>query len=442
MTRLPHQPWQDSRGLRRVLQAMEAEAGATRLVGGAVRDSLLGLPVQDVDLATRFPPQEVIRRLEAAGIRAIPTGIDHGTVTAVSDHQSFEITTLRRDVSTDGRRATVAFTEDWKEDAARRDFTINALYANPLTGEIFDYFGGLEDLEARRVRFIGRPLERIAEDHLRILRFFRFHARFGRGAPDPESFEACVARANDLMALSRERIREEILRLLGTADPAPTVALMVRHGVFAPVLPELTAEGLAGLASLVAVERSLGDVCALRRLARLLPADAEVLDDIGRRLRLSNAERKRLVAMAERRFHIPTTRQQAEAAIYRLGAETFIDRMVLQLAVQVGAIGAAATPAAETEAAAQGADSLLHVVANWAAVARSYVPPRLPLSGNDLMALGVPRGPDIARTLGIVRERWIDAGFPEDREVVLGLARAVLADQPPQGEAPGFGAAS
>ena len=437
MTRLPHQSWQDSQGLQRVLLALEAEAGAARIVGGAVRDTLLGLPVQDVDLATRFAPQEVIRRLESAGIKAIPTGIEHGTITAVSNHQPFEITTLRRDVSTDGRRATVAFTEDWKEDAARRDFTINALYANPLTGEIFDYFGGLADLEARRVRFIGQPLERIAEDHLRILRFFRFHARFGRGAPNAESFEACVARANDLMALSRERIREEVLRLLATTDPAPTVELMVRHGVFAPVLPELTAEGLAGLAGLVAVERALGDVDALRRLAQLLPPAADLLDDIGRRLRLSNLERKRLVATAERRFEIPATRQQAEAAIYRLGAETFIDRMVLQLAAQVGEIGAEPTPNAEAEAAAQGADSLIHVAAHWAGLARSYAPPRLPLSGNDLMELGIPKGPDIARTMGIVRERWIDAGFPQERDTVLGLARAVLADHPPQGEALG-----
>ena len=161
MTRLPHQSWLESQGARRVLAALDAEGGETRIVGGAVRDTLLGLPVQDVDMATRFLPEEVMRRLEAAGIKAIPTGIEHGTITAVANHQPFEVTTLRRDVTTDGRRATVAFTDDWKEDAARRDFTINALFANPLTGEIFDYFGGLADLEERRVRFIGQPLERI-----------------------------------------------------------------------------------------------------------------------------------------------------------------------------------------------------------------------------------------------------------------------------------------
>lgn len=432
MVRLPHQSWLEGQGARRVLAALDAEGGYTRIVGGAVRDTLLGLPVQDVDLATRFLPEEVIRRLQAAKIKAIPTGIEHGTITAVSNHQPFEVTTLRRDVSTDGRRATVAFTEDWQEDAARRDFTINALFANPLTGEIFDYFGGLEDLEARRVRFIGQPLERIAEDHLRILRFFRFHARFGRGAPDAAGFEACVARANDLMALSRERIREEILRLLAVADPTPTVELMVRHGVLAPVLPEISAERVASLAALVRVERSLADVSPLRRLACLLPEEADLLDDIGRRLRLSNAQRKRLVAMAERRFHIPADQPQAEAAIYRQGAEAFTDRMILKLAGQVGEIDAAATPNAEAEAAAQGADSLLGVAAHWAALARAYTPPRLPLTGNDLMQLGVPKGPDIARTMGLVRERWIDAGFPQSRDAVLDLARAVLAEHPRQ----------
>lgn len=435
MVRLPHQSWLEGQGARRVLAALEAEGGATRIVGGAVRDTLLGLPVQDVDLATRFLPDEVMHRLQAAGIKAIPTGIEHGTITAVANHQPFEVTTLRRDVSTDGRRATVAFTSDWQEDAARRDFTINALFANPLTGEIFDYFGGLEDLEARRVRFIGQPLERIAEDHLRILRFFRFHARFGRGAPDAAGFEACVARANDLMALSRERIREEILRLLAVADPMPTVELMARHGVLAPVLPEIRAERVSALGALVRAERSLGDVSALRRLACLLPADTDLLDDIGRRLRLSNAERKRLVAMAERRFDIPADQQQAEAAIYRLGAETFTDRMILKLAEQVEEISAAATPNTEAEAAAQGADSLLGIGAHWAGIARTYTPPRLPLTGNDLMALGVPKGPDIARTMGLVRERWIDAGFPADPEAVQALARAVLAEHLPQGAA-------
>ena len=239
--------WRKKRGTKRLLAALGAEEGLTRYVGGAVRDDLLGLPVNDIDLATRIPPDEVIRRLEAAKIKAVPTGIDHGTVTAVSDGHPFEITTLRRDVSTDGRRATVAFTDDWKEDAARRDFTINALSADPLTGELFDYFGGLDDLEQRHIRFIGDPLQRIAEDHLRILRFFRFHARFDAGQPDEAALEACTARANDLMALSRERIADELLEAPGTAQSARTMRIMLEREILKPVLPEIVTKRLTDL---------------------------------------------------------------------------------------------------------------------------------------------------------------------------------------------------
>jgi poly(A) polymerase len=197
--------WRRRRGMARLLDALGAGEGLTRYVGGAVRDELLGLPVSDVDLATRLRPEEVVERLERADIRAVPTGIEHGTVTAVSHGHPVEVTTLRRDVATDGRRATVAFTDDWKADAARRDFTINALSADPVSGEIHDYFGGLEDLDERRVRFIGDPLERIAEDHLRILRFFRFHTPFGAGGPDAGALEACTLWANELIAVSSEK---------------------------------------------------------------------------------------------------------------------------------------------------------------------------------------------------------------------------------------------
>src|SRR6185312_15373314 len=289
--------WRSRRGVKRLLDALGAKEGLTRYVGGAVRDDLLDLPVSDVDLATRLEPNEVVRRLEAARIKAVPTGIDHGTVTAVSDGHPYEITTLRRDVETDGRRATVAFTSDWEEDAARRDFTINALSADPRTGEVFDYFGGLDDLQARHIRFIGHPLKRIAEDHLRILRFFRFHARFGVGEPDAAALEACTARANDLMALSRERIADELLKLLEVPDPSPTVAIMLDRGILRPILPEL--DGLEHLKALIAAEREAKlSPDALRRLAALLPRDAEIADDIGARLRLSNKARKRLACAA------------------------------------------------------------------------------------------------------------------------------------------------
>src|SRR3954471_17682648 len=275
--KLPRAAWQTRKGMRGLLGTLGAAGGDTRYVGGCVRDTLLGLAVNDVDLATRLPPREVMARLAKARIKAVPTGLAHGTVTAIVEGVPFEVTTLRRDVATDGRRATIAYTEDWREDAARRDFTINALSADPSKLDVFDYFGGEADLAARRVRFIGDPLTRIAEDHLRILRFFRFHARFGEGAPDPEGLDACAARANDLMALSRERIADELTKLLALPEPAATVRLMVERGIFRPVLPEIDEAGAARLERLVEREQAAETPPdPLRRLAALLPADPEV----------------------------------------------------------------------------------------------------------------------------------------------------------------------
>ena len=393
--KLPPQPWMACEGTQRILAAL---AGETRVVGGAVRDGLLGLAVSDVDLATRLRPEEVVRRLEAAGLKAVPTGIAHGTVTAVAGDSIIEVTTLRRDVATDGRHATVAFSDDWREDAARRDFTINALYADPASREVFDYFGGEADLKARCVRFIGDPLQRIAEDHLRILRFFRFHARFG-GAAHAESLEACAARANDLMALSRERIRDELMKLLCVADPVPTLQLMLDRAILAPVFPEIVADRLPQLARLVAVETELGEPCAaLRRLAVLLPADGALLDDIAARLRLSNADRKRLVASADRLAAIPPT---IGPLAYRAGPPSAADRLLL--------------------AAERGAD-----VAPGMAELRGWAEPRLPISGRDIIALGVAAGPEVSRLMLQVEDDWIAAGFP-DREATLALARQALA---------------
>ena len=393
--KLPPQPWMARPGTQRILAAL---AGEARWVGGAVRDGLLRLDVSDVDLATRLLPEEVVRRLEAAGVKAVPTGIAHGTVTAVAGESIIEVTTLRRDVATDGRRATVAFSDDWREDAARRDFTINALYADPASGEIFDYFGGIGDLEARCVRFIGDPLERIAEDHLRILRFFRFHARFG-GAAHVEGLAACAARARDLMALSRERIRDELMKLLCVADPLPTLQLMLDHAILAPVFPEVVAERLPDLAQLVAIETALGERCVpLRRLAALLPADAALLDDIAARLRLSNLDRKRLIASADRLEAIPSS---IGPLAYRAGAASAADRLLL---------------------AAERPDA----VAARLAELRAWEEPRLPISGRDVIALGVAAGPEVSRLMARVEEDWIEADFP-DRDTTLELARQSLA---------------
>lgn len=371
--------WRNRRGMERLLDALGADEGLTRYVGGAVRDDLLDLPVSDVDLATRLEPQQVIERLQAARIKAVPTGIDHGTVTAVSDGHPYEVTTLRRDVATDGRRATVAFTSDWEEDAARRDFTINALSADPRTGEVHDYFGGIDDLLARHVRFIGDPLKRIAEDHLRILRYFRFHARFGAGEPDPAALEACVARANDLMALSRERIADELLKLLILDDPSATLRIMVARGVLKPVLPEISAEGVATLEALISSEEA-AEIApdALRRLAALLPRDPKVAEAVGARLKLSNKARKRLACSAGRELA-----SSSEALAYRVGTDCAVDRLLL---------------------ADRPAD---------AAHVRHWHPPKIPIRGGELIARGLVEGPIVARTLRRIEDRWIEAGFPE-----------------------------
>jgi poly(A) polymerase len=360
-------------GLVAVADLIGAREGQARLVGGAVRDTLAGLAVHDIDLATSLAPQEVMRRIEKAGIRVVPTGLAHGTVTAVLPSGPIEITTLRRDVSTDGRRATVAFTDDWKEDAARRDFTINALYADPHSGEVFDYFGGQQDLAAGVVRFIGEPLQRIAEDHLRILRFFRFHARFGRDGPHEESFAACRTRANDLMALSRERIADELLKLLALPRPAATIGLMIGAGILAPVLPEADKTD-----TLLALEPAgAGD--GILRLAALLPAKPDLAEAVGYRLKLSKAQIRRLAIAAGR---VPGDAQAPQTLAYRIGVEGARDRLLLQ------GFG--------TEAA---------LLADW-------VPPVFPLSGGAIVARGVNAGPLVARILKSVEEAWLAEGFP------------------------------
>ncbi|WP_298811176.1 CCA tRNA nucleotidyltransferase [uncultured Sphingomonas sp.] len=391
--RLPDAAWRHRLGLDRLAAVLGGEASEARFVGGAVRDTLLGLDAHDVDLATVHAPDEVVRRLEAAGIKAVPTGIAHGTVTAVSAGTVVEVTTLRRDVSTDGRHAFVAYTDDWREDAARRDFTMNALYADPVSGEVFDWFGGLADLAAGRVRFIGDPYQRIAEDHLRILRFFRFHARFG-DAVDGDGLAACVARANDLMALSRERVAAELTKLLVARSAVPVVALMHDTGIFRPIIPEIDAAGIARLRDL-ADREAASHVApdAIRRLAALLPpASAE---GVGARLKLSNADRKRLLLATQ-----GAGDEGPRGLAYRHGVEVALDRLLLA--------GEDVSP-----------------LTVWSA-------PRMVIGGGDLVARGLSKGPLVARTLKRVESRWIAEGFPDaarttviaDEEVAAVLADA------------------
>lgn len=373
---LPDAAWRHWPGLDRLIAALGP--GQARFVGGAVRDTLLGLPVTDLDVATTHDPARVVALLERAGIKAVPTGIAHGTVTAVANGTVIEVTTLRRDVATDGRHATVAFTPEWREDAARRDFTINALYADPASGEIFDYFGGLGDLAARRIRFIGDPLRRIAEDHLRILRFFRFLARFG-DSPDPDGLAACVARANDLMALSRERIRDELLKLIVAPDAVRVSALMVEHQVLRAVVPELDGAGVGRLEALVMAEAAAGIAPdAIRRLAALLPRDGATNDAVGARLKLSNAQRQALASAIG-----DDLAEGPRGLAYRITPARAVDRLLLA----GDAAGAAS-------------------IAGWA-------PPVLPVGGGALIERGLRQGPDVARALHRVRDLWIAEGFPD-----------------------------
>jgi poly(A) polymerase len=393
--KLPEAAWLKQAGMPRLLTVLGAGQGETRFVGGCVRDTLLDLEVSDVDLATRLPPDEVMARLKAAGIKAVPTGLAHGTVTAVINGHPVEVTTLRRDVSTDGRRATVAFTEDWREDAARRDFTINALSADPPSGEIFDYFEGIADLHARRVRFIGDPLVRIAEDHLRIMRFFRFHARFGADAPDQAGLDACTDRANDLMALSRERIADELLKLLSLDDPSTTVRLMIERGIFRPVLPEI--ESADRLALLPQRERKAGvDADGVRRLGALLPRGPCLAAEIAARLRLSTAARARLLCIEQRQDRSP---DDPRLLAYQVGLACAIDHLLLEKRL-------------DADEAAQ-----------RIAAIKAWQRPRLPVRGGQLIAMGLEPGPIVARTMQAIEQEWIHSGFPSDKAGIRALAR-------------------
>ncbi|KQS04431.1 polynucleotide adenylyltransferase [Sphingomonas sp. Leaf357] len=364
-------------GLAELTEVLGADRGEVRFVGGIVRDTMLGIDAADVDLATTHQPEDVLHALKRAGIKAVPTGLAHGTITAILPSGPVEVTTLRRDVATDGRHATVAFTDNWREDAARRDFTMNALYADPRTLEVIDYFGGLDDLAARRVRFIGDPLQRVAEDHLRILRFFRFYARFG-DSPDADGLAVCTARANDLMALSRERVAAELLKLLVAAHAVRAVGLMIAHGIFRPVLPEIAdADRLATLAAREAETRIPPD--PIRRLAALLPRDAAVAEDVGARLRLSNHDRRRLIAGTE-----PVGGEAPRELLYRLGATLAADRLLLS-------------------------DRPIEQIESLA----SLTAPIFPIKGGDLVQRGIGRGPDVARLLRTIEDLWIAEDFPD-----------------------------
>ncbi len=380
--------WTRREGLARLRDVLGADQ--IRWVGGAVRDGLLGLAVHDVDCATRLTPDAVMTACAASGIRTVPTGLAHGTVTAILADGPVEITTLRRDVATDGRHATIAFATDWRDDAARRDFTINALYADPVSLAVSDYFGGLDDLAAQRVRFIGRATDRIVEDHLRILRYYRFQARFG-AALDDEAEAACAALAHTLKGLSRERIAAELLALLALPDPHPALQRMQAHGVLGVILPEAGTAEVAALAAVIGYERA-ADMAPdpLRRLAALLPPVPALAEEVAARLRLSKAQRQRLVTAAGREADPP---ESPRALAYRLGMGAALDRLLLT----------GADPAPLT----------------------GWEPPAFPLTGGAIVARGISAGPEVARLLKQVEARWVAEGFPDEARIEQLLAEAI-----------------
>ena len=389
MATLPPAPWTRRQDLADLTRALGADN--LRWVGGAVRDTLVGAEVADVDGATPLSPARVVEVCKAGGIRTVPTGIAHGTVTAILPDGPVEITTLRRDVSTDGRHATVAFTNDWREDAARRDFTINALYAHPETLRIEDWFGGLDDLAARRVRFIGEAEERIREDHLRILRYFRFHARFG-STPDAEAVAACTALASMLKGISRERVASELLAILALPDPAATLDLMATTGVLAVVLPEAKAPERRAFHTLLAAERAQGAApSALRRMAALLPPVPSLAEAVSARLRLSKAQRARLVCAAAR---TPADVDRARALAYEHSLECARDRVLLT-------------------------GGTIDSIDGWSV-------PQLPLKGGQIVARGVAAGPEVARILQAVERRWIEEEFPDESRVAILLEEELV----------------
>ncbi|WP_095011526.1 CCA tRNA nucleotidyltransferase [Tsuneonella mangrovi] len=389
MARLPDADWTRREGLAQLVAALGGPE-CVRWVGGAVRDTLLDHPVRDIDAATTLHPDDVIDRLKQAGIRVVPTGIDHGTVTAILPGGPVEVTTLRKDVSTDGRRATVEFASNWQDDAARRDFTINALFADPQSLEVFDYFGGLDDLAARRVRFIGHARDRIREDHLRILRYYRFQARFGAEL-DREAEDACADLAGTLKGLSRERVAWELLALLALPDPSPTVARMRECGVLPVVLPEAGPHEVENLVRTIESERTFGiDPDAIRRMAALLPPVRAIAETVSARLRLSRAQRERLTCAASRTANDALDQK---ALAYENGTACAIDRILLG-----------------------GGDPSQLV--GWQA-------PTFPLKGGEIVARGVSAGPEVARILRSVERRWIAEGFPPRERVEQLLAEAL-----------------
>ena len=393
--RLDQAPWLKTGFAARVLKLLNVDGEEARVVGGAVRNALLDLPIGDVDIATTALPEEVIRRAKAAGIKSVPTGIEHGTVTLVIDAHPFEVTTLREDTETFGRKAKVAFGRDWVRDAERRDFTINGLSVDG-EGLVHDYVGGLEDIAARRVRFIGEPEKRIAEDYLRILRFFRIHAAYGAGEPDRAGYLACIGARAGLVNLSAERIRVEILKLMVANGAAVAVNAMVEGGLLLPIFGGVAYTGPFAVA--ISAERALGLAPdPVRRLGALAVAVTEDARRVATRLRLTNAETKTLDSMGHRWWRLAGMDEaRARRRLYRLGEERYRNRLILAWARSGDTADAASWR------------KLADLPARWTA-------PKFPLKAADFIARGMAQGAELGQALALAEDAWLAAEFPLDR---------------------------
>lgn len=410
MTRIPTQaaPWLQDENLQRLLAVLSEGGEEARVAGGAVRNALLEQPVSDIDIATTTLPAETVRRAEAAGFKAVPTGIAHGTITVVANERPFEVTTLRADAETDGRHAIVRFGRDWKEDAERRDLTINALYCD-AKGEVLDLVGGLPDITSRTVRFIGDPDARIREDYLRILRFFRFFATYGRGRPDAEGLKACARLKEGLDRLSAERVWSELRKLLAAPDPSRALLWMRQSGVLTRILPESEKWGIDAVHGLVETGAGLGwTPDPLLRLEAIVPPDPARMEGLARRLKLSKAETARLRDWA---MAAPPKRDMSDAALradlYRNGVSGAADRLRLALASARGR-STEADGLAETTA-----------FARMLVVAEKWEKPQLPIMGKDLAAKGFAPGPELGRELKRLEEAWVASDFRLSREELL-----------------------
>ena len=401
--------WLSDKNLQRLLAALSEGGEEARIAGGAIRNALFGAAVSDIDLATTTLPEETMRRAKAAGFKPVPTGIEHGTVTVVAGGRPFEVTTLRADVETFGRHARVAFGRDWKADAERRDFTMNALYAE-ADGTIIDLVGGLADIDSRTLRFIGDPEARIREDFLRILRFFRFFAWYGAGRPDAQGLKACARLKDGLKNLSAERVWSELKKLLSAPDPSRALLWMRQAGVLATALPEGEKWGIDTIHALTKTEADLGWAPdALLRLEAILPPDAARMKEFGKRLKLSNAEADRLVKWAlAARVKPSTTEAMLARLLYRGDPNAIEDGLRLALASARGR--AADEDNALMEAGCY--SRLLHYLEKWKR-------PVFPVNGDDLRGLGLKQGKNVGEMLAELESEWIDAGFMLNRDALM-----------------------